>query len=81
MKPPSHFRFCAVPWRIPESMKNRTGADEAARKAKQEWDVWRKAQDRKAVKMAKKRAAKRVAKRIAQREARTAADGAGYPGV
>ena len=64
----SHFKFCAMPWVIPESIKNWTGAAEAARKAQEEWNVWRKASDRQAVKMAAKRAAKRIAKRRSEED-------------
>ena len=73
VKPQSHFKFCAVPWVVPASWKNRTGANRAARKAAREWDEWRKAQDRKAKAVLSggpKRAAKRAAKRIANREDR-----------
>ena len=78
--PQSGFKFCAVPWVVPTSMKNRTGAVLAARKAQRDWNVWRNAQDRKAVKMAAKRAAKRAASRIAKRAAWTAEDMAASSG-
>ena len=46
VKPHDHFKFCSVPWHIPDTMKNRAGAKRAARRAAQEWAAWRDSQDR-----------------------------------